>query len=229
MLGLQTPANKNPWRRRMYLPSYGTKDAARYAGTSPQTVSYWRYRSGDHGPTLPGKQRHRPLSYLELVEVAFVATFRKLGVSLKNIRLAREYIAQTLNSEFPFVEYRFKTDGRHLLIDFAEYEPGHELDLLLAADSQGQLGWQEIIEPKFAEFDYEHGLALVWHAAGRQSPVSIDPRISFGAPMIKGVPTWAIKGRYDAGESIGDMQDDFDLTEEEIHRGLDFEGIQVTL
>ena len=118
VLGLQTPANKNPWRRRMYLPSYGTKDAARYAGTSPQTVNYWRYRSADHRPALPGKQRHRPLSYLELVEVAFVATFRGLGVSLRNIRLAREYIAQTLNSEFPFVEYRFKTDGRHLLIDF---------------------------------------------------------------------------------------------------------------
>ena len=169
MLGIKTPTNKNPWRRRIYLPAYSTKDAARFAGTSPQTVSYWRYRSSDDGPTLPAIQRRRPLSYLELVEVAFVATFRKLGVSLRNIRLAREYIAQTLNAEFPFAEYRFKTDGRHLLIDFAEYEPGHDLDVLLAADSQGQLGWEEIIEPKFAEFDYEYGLALVWHAAGRQS------------------------------------------------------------
>ena len=40
----------------------------------------------------------------------------------------------------------------------------------------------------------------------------IDPRISFGAPMIKGVPTWVLKGRHEAGESIGDIRDDFSLT-----------------
>ena len=57
----------------------------------------------------------------------------------------------------------------------------------------------------------------------------IDPRISFGAPMIKGVPTWVLKGRHEAGESIGDIRDDFSLTEEEVQQGLEFEGIQVTL
>lgn len=225
---MKTPTNKDPWRRRIYLPAYSTADAARFAGTTPQTVTYWRHRSGENGPTLPAVQRRRPLSYLELVEVAFVATFRKLGVSLRNIRLAREYIAQTLSAEFPFAEYRFKTDGRHLLIAFDEYEPGHDLDLLLAADSRGQLGWDEIIMPRFAEFEYEHDLALVWHAAGRQSPVLIDPRISFGAPMIRGVPTWAIKGRYEAGEGLVHIGEDFDLNEEEVRHGLHFEGIQVT-
>ena len=59
-------------------------------------------------------------------------------------------------------------------------------------------------------------------------PVSIDPRISFGAPIVKGVPTWAIKGRYEAGEGIGDICEDFDLKREEVCHGLDFEGIQIT-
>ena len=93
-----------PFRRRLYLPAYRVSDAARYAGTSPQTVAYWHYRGGRLGPTLPNKERRKPLSYMELIEVAFVAFFRNVGVSLQRIRRAREYVAQTFNVEYPFVE-----------------------------------------------------------------------------------------------------------------------------
>lgn len=33
------------------------------------------------------------------------------GVALQNIKSAREYVAKTLESEYPSAEYRFKTDG----------------------------------------------------------------------------------------------------------------------
>ena len=33
---------------------------------------------------------------------------------------------------------------------------------------------------RLAEFDYEHDLALIWHIAGRKSPVRIDPRFHSG-------------------------------------------------
>ena len=72
-----------PWRPRLYLPAYAVKDAARYAGTSPRTVAYWHYGGAGLGPALPGKERRKPLSYLQLIEVAVVATFRDLGVSLQ--------------------------------------------------------------------------------------------------------------------------------------------------
>jgi len=71
------------WRnRRLYLPAYRFSEAARLAGTAPQTIARW-YR----GYEVPG-HRMQPvlpsdgsplLSYLQLVEVAFVATFRGLG------------------------------------------------------------------------------------------------------------------------------------------------------
>ena len=82
---------------------------------------------------------------------------------------------------------------------------------------------------RLMEFDYDldYELALQWFAAGRQSQVMIDPRVSYGAPMVKGIPTWVLKGRWDAGESIPDIQEDFALAEDEIADGLRFEGVEV--
>ena len=220
-----------PWFRRLYLPAYRLGDAARYAGTSTQTIANWHYRElPNYGsPALPGREHGKPLSYLELIEISVVTTFRKFNVPLGNIAKTRCYMAQTFNSEFPFAEYRFKTDGYHLLMGLAEVEPTLPSDDLIAADAGGQLGWNAMMADRLLEFDYDlnYELALQWFVAGRQSQVIIDPRVSYGAPMVKGIPTWALKGRCVAGESIPDIQEDFNLDEKEIGDGLRFEGVEV--
>ena len=95
-LGLDEPRLcVQPWRRRLYLPAYRIRDAARYSGVAAQTVTHWHHGDGRLGPALPGHQKRRHLSYLQLVEVAFVATFRMLGVPLQRIRRARAYAALT--------------------------------------------------------------------------------------------------------------------------------------
>lgn len=215
-----------PWRRRLYLPAYSVADAARYAGTRPQTVASWHYRQGTKGPVIPGRQRGAPLSYLELVEVAFVATFRRLGVSLETIREARSYLAQNFKSEYPFAEFRLQTEGKHVLMDLREVEREAEIGRLIVADEAGQIAWQGLIGDRFTEFDYEKELAIRWHVRGRHSPIVIDPRVSFGAPTVRGIPTWAIRGRVLAGESIEDIKEDFDLGEEEILEAVAFEGAE---
>lgn len=224
------PATKLPltesWRRRLFIPAYTVADAARYANAYPQTVAYW-HKGGRPGPTLPGKRPGVRLSYMQLAEVAFVATFRKLGVTLPRLRKAREYLAQTFNSEFPFAEYRLRTEGVHVLLDLEEVEGDSEIPRLIIADKDGQMAWERMVEDRFMEFDYEHDLAVRWHVAGRGSPIIIDPRVSFGAPTIHGIATWAIKGRALAGESVPDIGRDFHLSEKEVNEALTFEGIQL--
>ncbi len=214
-----------PWRRRLYLPAYPVSAAARYAHAPVGTVSYWHYSTSRLGPALPGKEKRVPLSYLQLIEVAFVATFRNLGLSLQKIRKAREYAAQTLQAEFPFAELRWRTEGLNLLLHLQDFEPDNRLDALIVANSAGQTAWAPLIGDRFLEFDYEHGLAITWHVAGRSSPVLIDPRISYGSPMVGGVPTWALKGRSLAGESIREIAADFGLPEPDVRAALTFEGI----
>ena len=214
----------NSWRRRLVLPAYSVADAARYTKAHPSTISSWFNRGGRLGPALVGRQKGRPLSYLELVEVAFVKTARELGLRLSEIRDNRNYFRQRFNTEYPFATYRFQTDGHRLLVDLQEVDTSAARGKLLR---RGQLAWAELMEARFLEFEYEDDLAIIWKLAGEESPVRIDPRMNFGAPTVRGIPTWAIKGRYVAGEEVEDIQDNFSLDPSEIIAALDFEGMEL--
>jgi uncharacterized protein (DUF433 family) len=218
-----------PWFRRLYLPAYRVADAARYAGVSPQTAANWHYRNiAAHGAVLQGKEPRQHLSYLQLIELGIVAVFRSWDVPLESIRRTREYMGQTFNSEFPFAEYRFKTDGFHLLMNLVDVVPELKNDDLIVADKGGQLGWASMMEDKLLQFDYDmqFELALRWFVAGRDSTVVIDPRVAFGAPTVNGIATWVLKGRYKAGETLADIKEDFGLPEQQINDALKFEGIE---
>lgn len=215
------------WRSRLYVPNYRIREAARYAHLSSQTVAKWHSKPGANRKSiLSQKEKGAALSYLQLIEVAVVASFRKAGVSLKKIESAREYLAKQLEAEFPFAAYRFKTDGKELWMDYAQFEASAGDTTLLAASRGGQLAWTDIIG-RLQEFDYENddGLAICWHVAGRDENVIIDPRIQFGAPSVEGVATWVFKGRWEAGEDLDDIADDFGVSNYDVLTALRFEGI----
>ena len=229
MSTLTTVRSSEPWRRRLYLPAYQVRDAARYAQSSVQTVGYWHYHEAGLGPALPGRKHRQPLSYLQLVEVAFVATFRALDVSLQRIRRAHSYAAQRFQSEYPFADYKWQTEGKHLLLNLKLVERETLFDdLVIIGDMHGQEAWQPMLGARFAQFDYEQDLAVIWHVAGTESRVAIDPRVAYGAPTVLGIPTWTIRGRYIAGESIDDIEDDFGIPGEQIEDALRFEGIELS-
>ncbi len=206
------------WRDRLYLPAYRVSEAAKYSGISTQAVSYWRR-------TNPERPKGSGVSYLELVEVAFVATFRAHGVSLQRIRKARDYAARMLKSKYPFAEHKWLTEGHHLMLELRELEGGALADNPAVADKYSQWTWRELIDERSTQFDYEQGIALTWHVDGRDSRVKIDPRISFGKPAVSGVSTWVLKARWEAGESIAEIQDDYRLSEKDIRDALSFEGV----
>jgi uncharacterized protein (DUF433 family) len=210
-----------PWRRRLYLPSYQIGEAASYAQISAQTVVAWHKFEG---ALLSQREKRAALSYMQLIEVAVVAAFRKAQVPLKRIRAARDYAKRVLRSEYPFVEFRFKEEARHLWLDSEQISDLQE-GSVIQADQGGQLAW-ELVIGRLQEFEYEQeGIVLRWHVAGLSSPIIIDPRLSFGAPTVKGTPTWVIKGRWDAGESDTDIAEDFRIEKQEVREALRFEGV----
>jgi uncharacterized protein (DUF433 family) len=218
MVTLVSERLDEPWRRRLFLPAYQIAEAANYAQISTQTVVAWHKIEA---ALLREREQRAALNYMQLIEVAVVAAFRKAGVPLKRIRFAREYAAHALKSEFPFAEYRFKENAQHLYLDSTQIELNE--GTVLQADQEGQLEW-ELIIGRLREFEYEnHGIVLRWHVAGVSSPIIIDPRISFGAPAVRGTPTWIIRGRFEAGESNSDIADDFGLNPDEVRQALKFE------
>lgn len=214
-----------PWWPRLHMPAYSVVEAARYAGTSRDTVTRWQLQEGESGPLLPGRERRRGVSYLQLIELALVSAFRRYGVSLQRIRKARALCSALFGEPYPFATLRFRTDGLHLLLNLEDIEVGTQQDAVIVADVNGQLAWGSLLGDRFAGFDYEYGIALRWHLAGRDSPVVLDPRFSFGAPAVRGIATWAIRGRWLAREPISAIMSNFDLTEEEVRAALAFEGM----
>lgn len=205
------------------LPAYQVNEAARYARITTQTIRNWQQRPDSGKSALHHREKGAALSYFQLVEVAFVAVMRRMGLKLSLIKDARAYMAQNLNSEFPFVEYKFKVQGPRIVMDLSQFDKRAPKNKLIVVSHGGQLEWRDMLGRKFEEFDYEKGLAVRWHIAGRGSPILIDPQIAFGAPQIKGVPTWAIKGRQKAGESLADIADDFHLKILEVEKAIQFE------
>jgi uncharacterized protein (DUF433 family) len=212
------------WRRRLSLPAYQVQEAARYAHVTPQTVRNWQ--KGATSPALAPRELRKALTYMQLIEVAVVAALQQEGVRLRQIRDTREWLQQRFSSEFPFAEYRFKTDGKGLFMDYAQIAGQRQgKGKLIRPDMQGQLAWTAVIG-RLKEFDYEKQHRVIrWRVGGPKSRIIIDPRVSFGAPMIKGAATWAIKGRWEAGETPEEIADDFSLRKEDVIDALTFEGI----
>ncbi|HEY8100323.1 MAG TPA: DUF433 domain-containing protein [Burkholderiaceae bacterium] len=219
-----------PWIRRLLLPAYQVKDAAKYATISAQTILNWQKTYSGNNATISRREDGQLLSYLQLIEVAVVAAMRDAGVSLNAIREAREYMSARLKAEYPFAQHAFKTDGKNIIMKFTDFEKDESKDKLIIVNKGGQLGWNAILEEKLKEFEYHKGTGVAnkWHLRGSSSSIVIDPQVSFGAPAIKGIPTWTIKGRLDAGESIDDIADDFSLKKMDVKKALEFEGVDVT-
>jgi len=217
------------WQERVNLPAYLAREVANIAGVSPQTVSGWFYgyphSEGERGIPVfrEGKRRRVALSYLQLVEVAYVATCRKQGISLKRIKRARAYLAQAFKVEHPFADLQMLTAGPHILAEMG-------VDELVVADRFGQIGWKSFMLERIAEFEFdqESSLALRWFPRGRRVPVLVDPRINFGRPILarSGVATWAVADALRSGEDPDDIKLDFGVDDEEIIAAEAFEKLK---
>jgi uncharacterized protein (DUF433 family) len=209
------------------LGGYRVSEAARYAETSAATVARWfrGYEAPGHrmapvlgrrtGGALAGEGGL--LSYLELVEVAFVADFRRLGMALERLRQAHDYLRTTFGVAHPFAEVRFRSDGAHLLAPFGQ--------ALVAADAGGQLAWATPIAARLEQFDYADGTVCRWYPRGRAGSIAIDPRVGLGAPVVDGtgLPTWVVRDRRRAAESVEAIADDLGLTPAQVEAALAFE------
>jgi hypothetical protein len=143
---------------------------------------------------------------MQLIEVAVVAAMRESGILLSEIRSTREYASKLWNVEYPFAIYKFLTDGRALFIDMQDVEGEKGTGTLIRPGKGGQLAWQHIIG-RLREFEYEpKGVVIQWHVAGVHSDIVIDPRVAFGSPHINGTPTWIIRSRLDAGQTLRDRR-----------------------
>jgi uncharacterized protein (DUF433 family) len=211
--------------------AYTITEAARLAGTNYQNVRRWLlgYEAPGHRkePVFGEKPtgRERPmLSFLELVEVAVAAEFRrpngeKSPVPLDRIRRAHAYARRELGLPYPFASLPIRSEGGHILHDFVVQEPGPGT-LVLSLNGQWTLPIPVQAELENVTFGDEW--ATEWHPFGRQVPIVVNPRIAAGSPVIagSGVTIRTVRDRFDAGDDIDYLAADYNITPHDIQQAI---------
>lgn len=213
------------------LPTYSISEATHYLRIPRSTLHAWV--AGQAYQTSAGTRLFRPvialpdkraglLSFINLVEAHVLDAIRRQHqIPLQKVRKAVLYLSERLGSAHPLAEQRFETDGVDLFI--------RRYGELVNISQSGQLAMRRILEAylRRVEWDPAGVVARLYpftrkRALDEPKVVVIDPRISFGRPVLvgSGIPTALIAERYKAGESIDQLADDYGRERLEIEEAI---------
>jgi len=197
---------------------------------SRNTVSRW-LRGYEHGEESYSEPLWRPdfsneddqieLSFRDLIELRFVKAFRDLGVGLRTIRDCYRRAVEEVRDDRPFSTQRFRTDGKTIFLDITEKDhDGKMIDL-----KRRQQVFRSIIEPSLRDLEFDASTVARWFPLGmRHRAVVIDPRRSFGRPIVqRGVPTEILAEAVKVEGSIEAVVGLYNVPKSEIRAALDFE------
>ncbi len=206
------------------MPIYGIREAARAIGVSASTLRWW-VRGRD--PFLPVIQLPNPsdsrLSFTNLVEAHVLSALRRQHqIRLGKIREAVEYVERRLRIVHPLASQKFETDGVDLFVE--------HFGQLLNVTRGGQLTTRRLLSESLKRVEYNPSgraeiLFPVTPFDSNRRPVSISPVVSFGRPVLTGtrIPTEILAERYDAGESLESLAEDYGQSKEDIEQAILFE------
>ena len=213
------------------MPAYRIEEAAHYLRIPKSTVRSWvvgyPYRTkADRKyfrPIItPASQTPRLLSFMNLVEIHVLdAIRRKHKISLEKVRRTVNYLKQEFPSKHPLADQEFETDGINLFIE--------KYGQLIGISEDGQLVMKEIVRAYLRRVERDTaGVPVKLYPFTRERVsdepklIVIDPRISFGQPVIAGTGIWTatIAERYKAGESIEELAYDYDLQPFQIEEAI---------
>jgi uncharacterized protein (DUF433 family) len=127
------------------------------------------------------------LSFLDMMEVRFIQSFRQHHVSWPAIREAAMRAAELFEDGHPFTNGRFRTDGKTI---FRQIEEQKEIKLFDM--NRRQWVFNDIVAPSlFADVDLSDDQVVRWYPEFPRKQIVIDPRICFGRPIVAecGIPT----------------------------------------
>lgn len=219
------------------LPRYSIAEASRYLHISETTLRSWIV--GRPYPVRAGQETRyfeplitRPdaedtrLSFSNLVEAHV----------LRALRFKHEVRMQAVREALDYAERHFSV-SRLLLSDELRAAPGRMfLDRygeLIQISESGQHVIRQYFEAHLERLDRDvRGIPIRLFPVSRVSGVLtspkvivIDPRISFGRPVIDraGIKTSTIVERFDAGESMGEIAKDYDIELPDVEEAIRYE------
>jgi uncharacterized protein (DUF433 family) len=225
------------------IPLYNIVHASRYLKIPFETLRRWvrgqafpSKKEYEFKPVIKLPDRERPLlSFVNLMEAHVLDGMRRqYRVPFHKIRKGLALLEEEYPSKHPLADWLFRTDGVDLFIE--------ELDNIINISQSGQMVMKGIMDAFLHRIDRNlDGIPLQLYPFIRKPkrigdkdvdqleqqprPVVINPLISFGKPILvgTGIPTAIIAERFNAGDSIEVLAEDYDLTSSQIEKAIRYE------
>lgn len=205
------------------VPAYSIAEAAGYLRIPKSTLRAWLLGQNTFRAVITiADPKARRLSFINLVEAFVLAGIRREhAIPLPKVRKAVEFLRRKFNSRRPLADDQFATDGVDLFVE--------KFGALVGATQEGQYQLRDIIldQLKFVRRDpngVPEKIVLFPVASGvkRSASVVIDPRLSFGRPVLDGlgVRTSVLAERFKAGDTIDDLAREYSATPEAVQNAL---------
>jgi uncharacterized protein (DUF433 family) len=221
------------------MPTYSIPEAAHYLRIPEATLRSWVI--GRDYQTKGGARRFAPvinvpdkklrlLSFLNVVEAHVLNAIRRHhSVPLHKVRKALDYIQKEFPARHPLASQEFMTDGVDLFIE--------KWGQLINVSRDGQLAMKSLLQAYLRRIEREGGAAVRLYPFTAKTnparvaveeapkPVVIDPFVSFGRPVLSGtgLPTAVLAERWDAGDSIDELAEDYGRTKAQIEEAIRYE------
>lgn len=223
---------------RFDVALYSLPECARLARLPQATLRNWV--AGYWYPAGGKRVRAKPvihvaardaggLTFVGLVEAVALGGFRQAGVPMQRVRKALDYAERHAGTTHLFANERILTDGVDL---FWEYQERHRAEMhLVNISREGQKVFPDTVMRYLHEMDWgpDSFVARWWpeRKPGSRGLVVVDPRRAFGAPVVAGtgVRTEDVFDRFQAGESIQDLMNDYGLTSAQVEAAVRLETL----
>lgn len=215
-------------------PAYTVAEAARYLKVAPATLRAWvagrPYPKGEgtaHSRPLirPAKNPPPTMSFWNLIEAHVLRSLRTdHGVSMDSLRKAIDYAQSSLKIERLLLSPELRTDAGRLLLE----KYGKLIDL----SASGQLAMRHVFNEHLARVEWDEWKFpvrlypfLSSDVSGATRTIRIDAQVAFGRPVLadRSISTATIVGRIDAGESLDDLAEDYEVPVAQIEEAVLYE------
>lgn len=163
------------------------------------------------------------ISFADLIEIRFIDSFKSYGVSWKAIRIAYLHAREILKKNHPFATKTFYTDGRTIFADIQEkIQDEHFIDLVTKQFELKKVFSSYLL--KGIEYSTTDDV-IRWWPKGKQAGIAIDPKRSFGKPIIfkYGIPTSVLYNSFKNEDSIETVAKCFAVDSNSVSNAVSFE------
>ncbi len=212
------------------VPAYRVPEISSYLALPSSTLRAWFFGQKNFRRVLtPADRGAGLLSFKNLVEAHVLSSLRvQHRIPLGRVRSAIRYLSETMKSPRPLFDLPLLTDGVGL---FVEAYAGD----IVSASRPGQVTMRAVVQAylqrvekdtktviRLFPFTRKTAIADPSELARHPKVVVIDPRISFGRPVIVGtnIRTSVVATRYLAGESVQALAQDYRRTTDEIEEAI---------